>query len=218
MSGPRSLVCSRARSLFALTLVGCMGLGAPAAAQYDPQKDYKESAAVAARYPDPAVKYTTPAFAPGRTDFTTHAEMMSFLADLDRRARPMRLSVAGQSQEGRAIPALLFTASGEDAEFKDKSRPTVLLIGQQHGNEPAGGEAMLALAQRLAEGDLTGLLARINVVIVPRANPDGAEAFQRTTKNGIDVNRDHTLQRTPEGKALGAVLRDYEPRSRFRRS
>ncbi|WP_228279109.1 M14 family zinc carboxypeptidase, partial [Acinetobacter baumannii] len=73
--------------------------------------------------------------------------------------------------------------------------------GQQHGNEPAGGEAMLVMAQRLATGDLGEMLERINVVIVPRANPDGAEAFERVLRNGIDPNRDHTMLRSPEGQA-----------------
>ena len=201
----------RGESCIAATLVSCLALAAPALGQYDPQKAYKESDAVAARYPDPAVEYKTPAFTFGKADFTAHAEMMSFLTALDQRSNTMRLRIAGQSQEGRDIPALLLTASGGDAEFKDAARPTVLLIGQQHGDEPAGGEAMLALAQRLAEGDLACLLEKINVVIVPRANPDGAEAFKRTTKSGIDVNRDHTLQRTPEGQALGVLFREYEP-------
>jgi hypothetical protein len=74
---------------------------------------------------------------------------------------------------------------------------------------------MLVLAQKLAEGDLAGLLQTINVVIMPRANPDGAEAFERVTPNGVDVNRDHTLMRIPEGQALGALFREYTPRVVF---
>ena len=44
------------------------------------------------------------------------------------------------------------------------------------------------------------LLDRINVLIVPHANPDGAEAFVRDTAARIDMNRDHLLLRTPEAK------------------
>ena len=71
------------------------------------------------------------------------------------------------------------------------NRPIVLLVGQVHGNEPAGGEAMLALAQALADGELKPLLDRMTVVIMPRANPDGAHYFWRATANCVDVNRDH---------------------------
>jgi len=49
-------------------------------------------------------------------------------------------------------------------------RPVVWLQGLQHGDEPAGGEAMLAIAERLAVGDLAPLLDRITVLIVPRAH------------------------------------------------
>jgi predicted deacylase len=205
-----ALAASR-RAMLLAGLISALLLPVPVAARYDPEKVYREAPAVAARYPDPAVAYPTPAFAPGKADFTSHAEMMAFLSDLDARASRLRMLIAGTSQEGRAISALLLTASGDDAGFEDAGRPTVLLVGLQHGNEPAGGEAMLVLAQRLAEGELADLLARINVVIVPRANPDGAEVFQRNTKNGINLNRDHTLLRTPEGQALGRIFRAYAP-------
>ena len=83
--------------------------------------------------------------------------------------------------------------------------PIVLIIGQQHGNEPAGGEAALVLAQQLAN-PRAGLLARVNVLIILRGNPDGAESFKRTTANGIDVNRDHLLLNTPESRMIALVV------------
>jgi hypothetical protein len=55
------------------------------------------------------------------------------------------------------------------------------------------------------------VLDAIDVIIVPRANPDGADAFKRTLANGIDPNRDHTLQRTPEIRAIGALFTRYKP-------
>ncbi|MFX5530203.1 M14 family zinc carboxypeptidase, partial [Acinetobacter baumannii] len=87
-------------------------------------------------------------------DFTSHAEVMGFLADLAARAPSMRLHVAGTSQGGRALPVVLLPSARGEADVSDAHRPTLLLIGQQHGNEPAGGEAMLVMAQRLAAGDL----------------------------------------------------------------
>ena len=177
-----------------------------AGAQFNPATVTHEPAAMAERYPDPAVRYDTPAFRPGRADFTTHAEVMAFAEQLQRESPHARLEIAGRSQGGLAVPLLVLSAWGT----LDAARPTVLVLGQQHGNEPAGGEAALALARLLA-GPRWSLLDRVNVLILPRANPDGAERFARTTANGIDVNRDHLLLRTPEAQAIARVIAAHRP-------
>ena len=148
----------------------------PAAAPY--------GAAVAARFPDPAVVYSTPGLAPGRTSFTSNAEVQTWLRDLAQQstqsAGPKAAVLSlGQSQRGEPIEALIVTRapSTDAATVVAAARPTVLLIGQQHGNEPAGSEALLVIARELVRGLLQPVLDQINVIIVPRANPDGA-AFQ----------------------------------------
>ena len=66
-------------------------------------------------------------------------------------------------------------------------------------------------AQQLAQGGLAPLLDQIDVVILPRANPDGAQAERRVTASGIDPNRDHLLLRTPEAQAQAQLVREYAP-------
>jgi len=78
----------------------------------------------------------------------------------------------------------------------------IWLIGQQHGKRPAGGEAMLVLAAALSYGELASLLDRLSIVIVPRANPDGAAADRRVLASGVDLNRDHLLLSQPETRPL----------------
>lgn len=57
------------------------------------------------------------------------------------------------------------------------------------------------MARELApNGLLDALLDKINVIVVPRANPDGAEAGTRNTANGVDMNRDHLLLQAPRPK------------------
>ena len=182
-------------------------------AVYDPAREYVEAPAVAARYSDPAVDIATPAFAPGKTDFTSQSELEAFVDDLGRRSRDLRVRIAGYSQEHRAIPLLVFArpAAASGGDVQKNGKPTVLIIGQQHGNEPAGGEAALALAAELSANPRARILDRVNVLIVPRANPDGAYHFVRGLKNGADVNRDHLLEGTPEGRALGHVFVEYQP-------
>ncbi|MEP6656303.1 MAG: M14 family metallocarboxypeptidase, partial [Betaproteobacteria bacterium] len=198
----------------ALTLVVALaGIAFPARALFDPSKEYVESPPVAARYKDPDVDIPTPAFRRGKTDFTNQDELLGFIDDLARRAPDVRVRGAGLSQESRAIPLLVFSrpAASSGGDLIRNGKPTVLIIGQQHGNEPAGGEAALALAMKLGAGERAGILDHINVLIVPRANPDGAFHFVRGLKNGGDVNRDHLLGNTPEGQALGRVFVEYQP-------
>ena len=186
---------------------------ADAAAAFDPAREYVESDAVSARYPDPDVTLGTPGFAANRRDFTSHAEMLAFLDTLVVGSPSVRVRIVGKSQQGRAIPLIVLSRAGvaSGAELIRGGRPTVLIVGLQHGNEPAGGEAALAFAQELASPAGASLLDRVNVLIVPRANPDGAEAFVRGLVNGGDVNRDHLLVATPEGAALALVSREFAP-------
>ena len=97
------------------------------------------------------------------------------------------------------------------AALSASMRPTVLLIGQQHGDEPAGAEALIVIARELAGGRLAPLLDRINVIVLPRANPDGVGERQRVSASGVDINRDHLLLRTPEARAITQLVRDYRP-------
>lgn len=172
--------------------------------------------AVAARFPDPSVRYETPGLAEGRRAYTTNAELTQWLREQATAAhgttRAQMLDL-GLSQRGTPIQALVLTraAGTEIAALEASRRPTVLLMGQQHGDEPAGAEALLVVARELAQGLLEPLLDRINVVIVPRANPDGADAGTRDTASGIDMNRDHLLLQTPEAQALARLVRNYRP-------
>lgn len=176
------------------------------------------SAAVAARFPEPAVHYATPGLAADRSSFTTQAEMAQWLRQLANRSLGsgtlLGLVTAGMSQRGEPIQALVATrAKSITPQALDAvNRPTVLLVGQQHGDEPAGSEALLIIAREFAPGGLLEpLLARINVLIVPRANPDGALTGLSATANGVDMGRDHLLLRTPEAQALAELTRDYRP-------
>ena len=176
-----------------------------------------ENPAVAARFPDPVTRYNTPGLAPDRRAFSTNAEIGQWLQQLtsasDASKSHTSLLTIGSSQRGVPIHAAIFTrATGNSPQSLDATkRPTVLLIAQQHGDEPAGSEALLVIAQELARGLLEPLLENINVIIVPRANPDGAEAGTRATASGVDMDRDHLLLNTPEAQALSVLVRDYRP-------
>ena len=236
--------CAACALALALALAAGVVLAQPAlplaAAAPDPAgaaPSLPYSAAVAARFPPPAVHYSVAVLAPGAQAFTTNAELaaqMSQMAQMAEGAQAAEAAQAaqttavtasaalaasapvgtriqrllpGRSQGGTAIEALHFSR----AMAPGARRPAVLLIGQQHGDEPAGAEALLIIARALATGDLAPLLARIDVTVLPRANPDGAEWQRRVSANGIDINRDHLLLRTPEAQAVAALVRSHRP-------
>ena len=174
--------------------------------------------AVAARFPEPDRLYSTPGLSAGRSTWTSQSELASWLRDQARQAEltaPGQAAVVtiGTSQAGLPIEALVLSSgAGTDAaSLNATERPTVLLIAQQHGDAPASAEALLAIARDLSQGTLRPLLSRINVLIVPRANPDGALTATRLTNNGFDMAQDHLVLETPEAQAIAKLARDYQP-------
>jgi hypothetical protein len=218
MQHHRLMIVGRAAAattaLFAALLSATMTVIPPAHAQdITMGTRYRQSADVLARYPDINLKLNTPAVAPGRTTYTSHAELESYLLALARPDAPLVLQTLTKTQQGRSLPLLIFTPERltDPARIRATGRPIVWLIGQQHGNEPAGSEALLALAHELADGRLRPLLERITVVMVPRANPDGAAADTRDTAARMDLNRDHASLVLPETRALHAAVQSYLP-------
>jgi Zinc carboxypeptidase len=200
-------------SLSRLLLLLLALCAAPLHAQFDAARIFQQSGAVQARYADPAVQYNTPGFMPGRTDFTSHEEMLEFVYGLQARSDNLHIRIVGQSQEGRSIPLLVMSNSGftAAADLQRLNRPIVFLVGLQHGNEPAGGEAMLVLAQQLATGPLRPLLDKLTIVIMPHGNPDGAHYFRRSPHGTVDINRDHIKVELPETQALHRAVNEFQP-------
>ena len=209
----RRLAAGRALALAACAPIALLAVAPAALARFDPAKVYREAPPVAAKFPDPPGAIATPAFAAGKQDFTGQDELLAFIDALAKKSADLRVRTIARTPEGRALPLLVLArpALEPGAVPAGNGKPTVLVIGQLHGDEPAGGEAGLALAAQLAGGELARLLDRMNVLIVPRANPDGAFHFTRGAPHTADLNRDHLLLSTPEGAALARVFVEYEP-------
>jgi hypothetical protein len=199
-------------SLSAALVWGCL-FHADGSAHAEDIATFHQSDALKQHYPDIPIPMTAPALAPGRSQFTSQEELLAFLGRFGARASHAAVSMIGSSQQGRSIPLVLLSKEGlaDPEQLQKLGRPVVWFIGQQHGNEPAGGEAMLALTAALADGELTPLLDRVTVAIVPRANPDGAANSQRTTADHVDPNRDHLLLSTPENVAIHRAMLRLPP-------
>lgn len=151
---------------------------------------------------------------------TTQEEMMAFLRELDGSDDSLYLFNSGYSGGfHHEIPLAVFTKSDlsaatnleEAARLLDQDKPTVLFRGQMHGNEPAGGEAALALIYWLDSTLGESYLDHMNICVIPRQNPDGAQNYQRTTTTRVDTNWDNLRLETPEAEAYAAVCRLFRP-------
>ena len=79
------------------------------------------------------------------TDPTQHAEMEQFLHDLATSHEHVTVIEVGRSVEDKSL--LLVRIKADD----DMDPWRVLLIGVQHGDEPAGKDAILVLVRDAAE-------------------------------------------------------------------
>jgi hypothetical protein len=118
------------------------------------------------------------------------------------------LTAFGHSQQGRPLMALRLTAALPSG---GATRPAVLLLAGQHGDEPEGGEALLRLSQQLVDGRLPEVLKAVDVLIVPTLNPDGAHDHQHANATGLDIGHDHLRLQSPEARALAGLLNEADP-------
>ena len=140
---------------------------------------------------------------------TSHAEMMDYLTALEKQADNFTISIIGESVQGRKIPALFFSADKQFAGNRE-NKPLVLIFCQQHGDEPSGKEAALMLARHLA-GKGKVLLDKLDLILVPQVNPDGAEIAKRRNANKMDLNRNYVILSEPEAQALHDLFLKWKP-------
>lgn len=176
------------------------------------------NAAVAALFPDPNERYSTPGLADHRRSFTTNSELADWLRSLDQPPanNSSRLGViaSGNAQSGTPIYAVIATQAKAitPLALDESKRPTVMIVAGQQGTDAAATEAVLVLTKELATGGLLApLLDKINIVLVPRANPDGFDKGIATTADGTDLRFDHLALKTPEARFLAKLARDYRP-------
>ncbi|MDQ7824215.1 MAG: M14 family metallopeptidase [Candidatus Eremiobacteraeota bacterium] len=140
--------------------------------------------------------------------FTPYDEMLPFIKELDGASPQFTVRIIGKSVKGRDIPAL-FLSSGAFASDRER-KPVVMILCQQHGDEPSGKEAALMIASELATGP-QALLEKVDIAIIPMVNPDGAEKESRTNANDRDLNRNHVILTEPEVQALHSIFWELMP-------
>lgn len=167
-----------------------------------------------------AGSYTTPAFdgTDAAHEFTTQDEMVAYMEEMDAQSDDMYLYSAGTTPNYKFdIPLAIFTETSipEDATLEEAAdlvnangKTTVWYQSQIHPNEPAAGEgALVVVTDLVTDPETAALLDDINIVVVPRINPDGSYLFSRATYDGFDMNRDHMSLKAAELAQLHTAYR-----------
>jgi hypothetical protein len=104
---------------------------------------------------------------------SSYPELVMQLQQIEQTSKGLvQLEVIGKSNQGRDI----YLAKAGNPE-----NPAVMIITQQHGNEPMTTESALKLLKFLSTGSsqAMAILDNLYVLVVARVNPDGAELFHR---------------------------------------
>jgi hypothetical protein len=159
----------------------------------------------------------TPGEASGYKEYSQNESIAAFLSVLADRTPELRVSVVGRTfpvGEYAARDIFLAVLSEKPAatpEALDRTKPTVLFTAAQHGNEQSAKEAALRLLRDLASGELKPLLKKVNVLVMPQANPYGNFRDVRTNELDLDMNRDHVKLEAEGVRAIHRVFRAWMP-------
>jgi hypothetical protein len=158
--------------------------------------------------------------------YKTYDEMTSALrAVAQSNANLVKLVDLGKSHEGRSVWAVEI---GSGAAAALDARPALLVAANFEGDQLIGSELALYLARHLAssyagDAQVKKLLDEHAVYIIPRANPDGAEAmfgkvksFRRTNARKFDDDNDGRVDEDgPDdlnGDGFISVMRVKDPK------
>jgi hypothetical protein len=164
-----------------------------------------------------AVSLKTPAEENRYTRYTQYEEVVKFLSQVEARSQNLKVKIIGRTREVDKYPArdlflAVLTEEGvSEPRELNSQKPTILFIASQHGNEQSAKEAALRLIRDLALGDLNPLLKKVNVLIIPQANPYGNYFDLRQNEVDLDLNRDHVKLEAESTRAIHRVFARYLP-------
>ncbi len=169
----------------------------------------------------------TPAEESGYTRTSRHREVLDVLRQLEGLS-DLRLGTFGTTVEGRPLPLAVWGADAATPEaIRATGKTRVLVIGNIHGGEVAGKDAMLELLRDLAAGEHSAWADSVVLMVAPIYNADGNERIGydnrplqlgpvggmgvRPNADGLDLNRDFMKLASPEARALVGLIRDADP-------
>lgn len=126
--------------------------------------------------------------------YQNNSDLIAHLKGLEKRCKKVvKIEKIGNSvldQEILAIHISKYVDGG------DEGLPKVKIVGNLHGDEPTGRVFTVALAEWLCDmkeqGDeaAADVLSKVDLWLIPTANPDGFARHKRGNSKGVDLNRD----------------------------
>jgi len=152
--------------------------------------------------------------------YTSYYALLSFCGKMQHKYPNLATQfVIGKSVENRKLIGLKITSTKNSSTKKIK----IKLVGNIHGDEPVGKEALIKFARYLLENygknsEITDILDKREIHILPCMNPDGFHRRRRTNARGYDLNRNFPDrfygQITPMQPETKAII-DWSVREKF---
>lgn len=147
-------------------------------------------------------------------------DVMSFIEQLKKSSKLLRVESIATSVEGRDVPLLIIgdPLPKSPEQLRNDSRSVIYVQANIHPGEVEGKEAVLMFARDLLDSKNPDLLKNVVFLLCPNFNPDGNEQISplnRTYQNGpvngvgvrhngqmLDLNRDGMKAESPEVRGV----------------
>jgi len=171
----------------------------------------------------------TVAEASGYRATARHADVVALCQEIAKSSSRAFYTELGESAEGRPLPLLILADPPVKSpiEAARSGKVVALVIGNIHGGEVCGKEALLMIARELAAEPTPEILKDLIVAFAPIVNADGNDRMsksnrpgqngpeegigQRESARGLDLNRDFIKLEAPETRALVRFFNDWKP-------
>jgi len=159
-----------------------------------------------------------------------YADVMNFIAELQRLSSDVKVETFATTSENRAVPLVILSKPpiSTPLEAAASGKPIVFIMANIHAGEVEGKEAMLHFMRDVVIGKEGQLLDKMILLIAPDYNADGNEKIDinnRTAQNGpkggvgtrengkkLDLNRDYMKIESSEARGLiENVFNRWEP-------
>jgi hypothetical protein len=140
-------------------------------------------------YKNPDIVYHTPTLSkPTCEGLASIYEIQQYLRYIAKiHPSVVQISSIGTTYQGNDIPILFFNNQNK------KKKLRIWIQTGLHGNEPAGPEsACILIDYLLGTSEGQSILDKIDIALLPLANPDGYAMQNRYSGSNLDLNRDQS--------------------------